>query len=463
MPEFLPEESDDAVLQELGEDLHSLDPFAIKVPMSRQRKEFAPSKIQELADSIHEVGQIQPIVIDTNQILIAGERRLKAVKHILHSKDTYENWDNFKYIKVSVISPQDDWHRHTIELQENIKREPLTPAEESRAVDEYERLMEQRKGKQKRGRGAVEGGHSQKDTAKDLNISEASVSDHRKVARVLDIAQHIPELKNLEDESSKSGILGKFKAYKIKELRGEIARRAMESHRQDLEGIVVLSDALDWLGTLKEESVDLVLTDLPFGIDVFESHTLAKSSHGTQWQDDEETVRDFVHELIPRLYLALKPNAHMWIFSSWIQTFWIERACTLIPDLEFEYPPWIWNKIKSTPAINGAATGDQTYEYLCHLRKGTVNMPERLGPNIVSFQRPMSTKYPTERPLDLLKHFIEMCTLEGELVIDPCCGSGGHLVAAIQSGRRALGCDKNPEAIKVAKSRLVLETPHEAT
>ena len=90
-------------------------------------------------------------------------------------------------------------------------------------------------------------------------------------------------------------------------------------------------------------------------------------------------------------------------------------------------------------------------------------MPERLGPNLVSFQRPMSTKYPTERPLDLLKHFIEMCTLEGELVIDPCCGSGGHLVAAIQSGRRALGCDKNPEAIKVSKSRLVLETPHEAT
>ena len=446
-----------------SEQCEQCDPLKIRIPMTRQRKEFAPNKIQELADSIHEVGQIQPIVVDTNFVLIAGERRLKAVKHIIHNKDTYENWTDFEYIKISMIAPKDDWHRHTIELQENIKREPLTPAEESRAVDEYERLMEQKKGKQKRGRGAVEGGHSQKDTAKDLNISEASVSDHRKVARVLDIAQHIPELKNLEDESSKSGILGKFKAYKIKEIRGEIARRAMENHRQDLEGIVVLSDALDWLSTLEEESVDLVLTDLPFGIDVFESHTLSKSSHGTQWQDDEETVKSFVHELIPKLYLALKPNAHMWIFSSWIQTFWIERACTLIPDLEFECPPWIWNKIKSTPAINGAATGDQTYEYLCHLRKGTVSMPERLGPNIVSFQRPMSSKYPTERPLDLLKHFIEMCTLEGELVIDPCCGSGGHLVAAIQSGRRALGCDKNPEAIKVSKSRLVLETPHETT
>jgi len=445
----------------MTDNIRTMDPYKVRIPMMRQRREFNPAKITELATSIHEVGQIQPIVIDTNNVLIAGERRLKAVKHIIQLKSQFEHWENFKEIKVSVIEPQDDWHRHTIELQENIKREPLTPAEESRAVDEYERLMEQKKGKKKRGRGAVDGGHSQKDTAEDLNISEASVSDHRKVARVLDIAEHIPELKHLEDETSKSGILGKFKAYKIKEIRGEIARRAMESHRQDLEGVAVLSDALDWLKTLEEESVDLILTDLPFGIDVFNSQTLAKSSHGTQWEDDENEIKLFVQELIPKLYLALKPNAHMWIFSSWIQTFWIERACTLIPDLEFEYPPWIWNKIKSTPAINGAATGDQTYEYLCHLRKGTVSMPERLGPNMVSFQRPASSKYPTERPLDLLKHLIEMCTLKGELVIDPCCGSGGHLVAAIQTGRRALGCDKNPEALKVTKSRLVMETTHE--
>jgi site-specific DNA-methyltransferase (adenine-specific) len=90
-------------------------------------------------------------------------------------------------------------------------------------------------------------------------------------------------------------------------------------------------------------------------------------------------------------------------------------------------------------------------------------MPERLGPNLVSYARPSATKYPTERPLDILKFFIENCTLEGELVIDPCCGSGGHLVAAIQTNRRALGSDINPEAIKVTKSRLVLETSYETS
>ena len=238
----------------MTEDIRSIEPSEIKTPAMRQRKEFTPAKLKELANSIYEVGQIQPIVVDSNFVLIAGERRLMAIKSILQNREAYENWRDFEHVKISIIDPTDDWHRHTIELQENIKREPLTPAEESRAVDDYERLMEKLKGKSKRGMGAVEGGHSQKDTAKDLNMSQASVSDHRKVARVLDIAQHIPDLADLENETSKSGILGKFKAYKVKEIRAEIARRAMESHRQDLDGVVVLSDALKWLDTLEEES-----------------------------------------------------------------------------------------------------------------------------------------------------------------------------------------------------------------
>ena len=180
-------------------------------------------------------------------------------------------------------------------------------------------------------------------------------------------------------------------------------------------------------------------------------------------KDDEESIKQFVQDLIPKLYLALKPNAHMWIFCSWIESYWIERVCSKMSDLAFEYPPWIWNKVVSTPSINGTAAGDQTYEYLCHLRKGVVVIPERLGPNLVTFQRSNNTKYPTERPLDVVKHFIELCTLENELVLDPCCGSGSHLVAALQTNRRAVGCDINPEAIKVAKSRLVMETTNETS
>ena len=42
----------------------------------------------------------------------------------------------------------------------------------------------------------------------------------------------------------------------------------------------------------------------------------------------------------------------------------------------------------------------------------------------------------------------------GDVVLDPFCGSGTALVAAAQAGRRWIGIDSSPEAIRVAQQRL---------
>lgn len=47
--------------------------------------------------------------------------------------------------------------------------------------------------------------------------------------------------------------------------------------------------------------------------------------------------------------------------------------------------------------------------------------------------------HPTQKPIALLKKLIEIFTDEGEVVIDPCAGSGSSLVAAIQTNRKAYG------------------------
>ncbi len=47
--------------------------------------------------------------------------------------------------------------------------------------------------------------------------------------------------------------------------------------------------------------------------------------------------------------------------------------------------------------------------------------------------------HPTQKPVKLLKKLIETFTDEGEIVIDPCAGSGSTLVAAIESNRNAYG------------------------
>lgn len=64
------------------------------------------------------------------------------------------------------------------------------------------------------------------------------------------------------------------------------------------------------------------------------------------------------------------------------------------------------------------------------------------------------TGYPTQKPTALLDRIVRASSNEGDLVLDPCCGSGTTLVAAERLGRRWVGIDRNPEAAKVAEARV---------
>ncbi|HMA93373.1 MAG TPA: site-specific DNA-methyltransferase [Polyangiaceae bacterium] len=65
------------------------------------------------------------------------------------------------------------------------------------------------------------------------------------------------------------------------------------------------------------------------------------------------------------------------------------------------------------------------------------------------------TGYPTQKPEALLQRLITACTAPGDLVIDPFLGSGTTLAAAAALGRRGIGIDMNPEAIRLTRERLV--------
>ncbi|MGD9790879.1 MAG: site-specific DNA-methyltransferase [Phycisphaerales bacterium] len=64
------------------------------------------------------------------------------------------------------------------------------------------------------------------------------------------------------------------------------------------------------------------------------------------------------------------------------------------------------------------------------------------------------TGYPTQKPLALLDLLIRAFCPQGGTVLDPCCGSGTTLVAAISAGRNAIGFDISKNAIKVTNQRL---------
>src|SRR6266581_1860456 len=65
--------------------------------------------------------------------------------------------------------------------------------------------------------------------------------------------------------------------------------------------------------------------------------------------------------------------------------------------------------------------------------------------------------HPAKFPETLAQEFIEFFTKPGELVFDPMAGTGSALVAAIRSGRRALGIELNPDFARLAQQRIAAE------
>ncbi len=64
------------------------------------------------------------------------------------------------------------------------------------------------------------------------------------------------------------------------------------------------------------------------------------------------------------------------------------------------------------------------------------------------------TGFPTQKPLVLLERIIELSTNSGDTVLDPFCGSGTTIVAAMLLGRKAIGIDIEDAAISLTNRRL---------
>jgi DNA modification methylase len=107
----------------------------------------------------------------------------------------------------------------------------------------------------------------------------------------------------------------------------------------------------------------------------------------------------------------------------------------LDPDLYYFDPPMV-------PATSARMAGQ--------LKKST-DVLEIPSINNMAKER---TGYPTQKPLALLELLIRACCPAGGLVLDPCCGSGTTLLAALRTGRRAFGFDSNPEAVALSRRRV---------
>ena len=63
-------------------------------------------------------------------------------------------------------------------------------------------------------------------------------------------------------------------------------------------------------------------------------------------------------------------------------------------------------------------------------------------------------KHPTQKPEYLLEKIVLASTEEGQVILDPFCGSGTTGVEAVRFGRKFIGIDVSEEYLEISKRRL---------
>ena len=71
--------------------------------------------------------------------------------------------------------------------------------------------------------------------------------------------------------------------------------------------------------------------------------------------------------------------------------------------------------------------------------------------NVGFVGRDEQTGHPAQKPLSVIKPLILMTTREGDLVLDPMCGSGTTGEACWQLGRRAMLCDADERWVELTR------------
>ena len=212
------------------------------------------------------------------------------------------------------------------------------------------------------------------------------------------------------------------------------------------------ADAVDWLRTVADESVDLIITDPPY--ESLEKHraigttTRLKNSKASSNQWFEIFPNDRFEELFDELYRVLKRNRHFYLFCD-AETMFVAKPIAEKAGFKF-WKPIVWDKV----AIGMGYHYRARYEFILFFEKGKRKLNNLGIPDILTAKR-VYRGYPTEKPVEVSVILTEQSTQPGELVIDPFMGSGSAGVAALKLGRNFGGNDKCDEALSVSQMRLL--------
>lgn len=216
-----------------------------------------------------------------------------------------------------------------------------------------------------------------------------------------------------------------------------------------------LGDARCVLPTLATGSADLVVTDPPYGAN-FRSGFKIETFGRIEGDQSIKSARELLDACTADMGRVLARFRHAYVFGLQLEHSRFAVKSELVWDktdsglgLGDMRSPWAaaWEPIFFHYNQQSAGTARHDGRLSARLRQGNVLSFQRLGGK-------GALRHPTEKPVPLLRALVEASSCPGEQILDPFAGVGSTLVAAILSGRRAIGIELDRDYADMAVSRI---------
>lgn len=211
-------------------------------------------------------------------------------------------------------------------------------------------------------------------------------------------------------------------------------------------------DCMEGIKLLDDNSIDLVIIDPPYKLDL----NKVKNTNGlNNYTNDLLELKDGFDLKVLDLLIQKMKKINIYIYCSKRQ---IQELLEYFTNKNCNYEVLTWHKQNPSPLTNNIYLPDTEYIVFAREKRvklyGNYHTKHKYYLSGVNQSDKKKYGHPTIKPLQFIEYHIENSSKPGDVVLDCFAGSGTTLVAAINKGRRFIGFEINEQYYKIAQERI---------
>ena len=437
------------------------------ITVKQGRRAIDSAKVRELANSMREIGLINPITVTQDRVLITGAHRLEAAKLL--------GWTEIE----ATVSELEGFKAELAEIDENLMRNELHYIDRGQAFKRRDELLTEAGMRRKDGRYPNPEMVSQlttQDIAAQVGVTARTVQQEKQIATNI-----LPEVQ----DAIKAADLPKTDALKIARLDHDeqikVAEKISEGAKTYKEARVLVrkdgnkelsessiglelpktvtlyeGDVFEQITNIADASVDLLNTDPPYMV----------LDHDWDTFDSLDDFIGFTEKWLKAVMPKIKSTGRAYISFSALYQYEFYDVLKRNNFFGMNFGQTIvWHSKNNNKPFNRHIYRS-AYDPIFYLYgkdapdlNFTADTFGEMQNNVWTIALPQSNfhegkLHPTQKPLELYRNIVMTGSKEGDTVLDCFAGSGTTAVVCNELGRKSILIERNQEYIGFIKGRI---------